>query len=178
MLTAGPSALGFLSGGKGVGAVADQHSLGTRSRFCYTAALAQDWSPATQPRRDRHPSAVSDGRLPGRVVDPLLGLGASAPLARVLLLVGRSETRFMADPGPSDSGPASYRKRLLRLQRMQKWRNRIHGRDFHPCSPPPARQPPADCRGGKGQGKEILNAGFLVSAHTPERSQRPMLGHS
>jgi hypothetical protein len=32
-----------------------------------------------------------------------------------------------------------------------------------PYSPPPARQPPAGRQGGRCQGKEILNAGALIS---------------
>lgn len=35
---------------------------------------------------------------------------------------------------------------------------------FIPSSPPPARQRPAGCRGGRGQGKEILNVKRLVNA--------------
>lgn len=35
---------------------------------------------------------------------------------------------------------------------------------FISSSPPPARQPPADCRGGSGKAKEILNVKRLVNA--------------
>lgn len=53
------------------------------------------------------------------------------------------------------------------------------GMTFISSSPPPARQPPAVCRGGRGQGKEILNAKRLVNAqHIRHPLQRLCSGTS
>lgn len=50
---------------------------------------------------------------------------------------------------------------------------------FISSSPPPARQPPADCRGGRGKAKEILNVKRLVNAqHIRHRVQRLCSGAS
>jgi hypothetical protein len=53
------------------------------------------------------------------------------------------------------------------------------GAIFISFSPPPARQPPAVGRGGRGQGKEILNAKRLVNAqHIRHPLQRLCSGTS
>lgn len=53
------------------------------------------------------------------------------------------------------------------------------GMIFISSSPPPARQPPAGCRGGRGKAKEILNVKRLVNAqHIRHRVQRICSGAS
>ena len=42
--------------------------------------------------------------------------------------------------------------------------------------PPPARQRPAVCWGGRGEGKKFLSAGFLVSVHHLRTWAKDMLG--
>jgi hypothetical protein len=82
-----------------------------------------------------------------------------APTGRVAVLTTR------AGPGPVRAAEdRPFPPCLLHLQDVQKRHDRIDGRDPHSLLTPSRSSAPADCRGGRDQGKEILSAGLLMSA--------------
>ena len=82
------------------------------------------------------------------------------------LILGRPPSVGMAGDRPSMSC-------LALLQNLQQWHNWSDWHDRHPYSPPPARQLPASCRGGDGEGKKFLTAEILVTKQNRAWVSRP-----